>query len=674
MVTALTEDRLFNLFLEYAECEVASEVTRQVLSERRDFDAFSLFRRIAPNDNGGIPKTQLKFFFNALGEYPTDYELDLLFSYLDKDQDQFIDWHEYLYCIMSKELPASEQYQFGSYKEYTVELEHSLLRVFQQEMLNQKNLEEARRLLKSCNVNEAALFDYLDFDQKGWIGYDDIEYFIRSRHPNITTAKVERAWRRLEPDKEDRIGYRNFVQSVRPWMIVKDLRRFNCNNNSSMSENYDSGPMTQSSNKPVTFSSPIGEDKYNYIREERNENRYESLEESYKQKIEDEIGEPYPPGVEDSPIRKMKKVPKKYYSKNVENMEKLERDLEDSCSPPRLRGKKYGIEERVYFSNAQERRDVTEKYDQNVHQVRASFTRNQDSNSRYVAKEEQAKNDACENRVEESPTRKNLIVNEEVIDGVQNESDGFDQGVFQQEENEVINKEIFNDSEKDLVKDSNNDNNGKRVESNVDNTNQSQSQNQIQKEKVNSNELENNDININVDPNTQVNHEPRESNMENNKLDNSEISNLTMTYNGGSFYNRIKDRAIQEELNQMDEEIQLNAEQQLETMKKPANQINTTSSPNFQAEINIAPCSNVQPKRISSRQNSTSDKNENNNRQSNRRSTSRQDLINSQKAISQNSSQVLDKQKSVQSQNLSNNNSRVIESNRGSANVIETQQ
>jgi len=46
---------------------------------------------------------------------------------------------------MSKELPPTDQYQYGTYKEYTVELEHSLLRVFQQEMQNQKALEEARQ-------------------------------------------------------------------------------------------------------------------------------------------------------------------------------------------------------------------------------------------------------------------------------------------------------------------------------------------------------------------------------------------------------------------------------------------------------------------------------------------------------------------------------------------------
>lgn len=57
MVTLETEDRLFSLLLEYSEAEVASEVTRQVLAERHDFDAYSLYRRLVPSNIGGVTRT-----------------------------------------------------------------------------------------------------------------------------------------------------------------------------------------------------------------------------------------------------------------------------------------------------------------------------------------------------------------------------------------------------------------------------------------------------------------------------------------------------------------------------------------------------------------------------------------------------------------------------------------
>ena len=96
MVTTLTEENLSKLILEYSECERNSEITRQVLLEHKDFDAYSGFRRMVSTDKGhGITRTSLKFFFNDFSLYPSDYEIDLLFWHLDKDEDGIINWSEF---------------------------------------------------------------------------------------------------------------------------------------------------------------------------------------------------------------------------------------------------------------------------------------------------------------------------------------------------------------------------------------------------------------------------------------------------------------------------------------------------------------------------------------------------------------------------------------------------
>jgi len=146
MVTTLVEERFLDLVHQYAETETKSEITRQVLFERRDFDSYSAYRKIALSDLGGITRTLLRQYLNNCGLYPPEADLDLLFWNLDRDGDGLVNWTEFLDATQSRE-HARITPQYGTLRTFAIDLEHSLMRVFEQEMGNQRNLEDARRAL-----------------------------------------------------------------------------------------------------------------------------------------------------------------------------------------------------------------------------------------------------------------------------------------------------------------------------------------------------------------------------------------------------------------------------------------------------------------------------------------------------------------------------------------------
>jgi Ca2+-binding EF-hand superfamily protein len=289
---------------------------------------------MVPSDIGGITRAALAYFFNALSESPSDAEVDQLFWFLDKDNDLYIDWNEYLDCIMSKELPPTDQYQYGEYRQYTVELEHSLLRVFQQELLNQKRLETAKKQLIATGFGEAMLFDHLDYDQKGFLIYEDIEMFIKTKYNNVTAAKIERSWRRLEPDDRERVCYRQFLRCIRPTYFYASYNTHYVSNKSH-SPGRAKKSRSSSRNRQDAQSEQVmaGKKKFKGGSTKRS---YAILEESYRQAVEREIGQEKdnsieaqgsPQGRPKSPMKRMKKVPKKFYSKNV-NRQKIDKSFE----------------------------------------------------------------------------------------------------------------------------------------------------------------------------------------------------------------------------------------------------------------------------------------------------------------------------------------------------------
>ena len=70
MVSTLVEERFIDLLNEYAEAETKSEITRQVLFERRDADSYSLYRRVLDGDVGGISRGALRAFLNDCNLFP----------------------------------------------------------------------------------------------------------------------------------------------------------------------------------------------------------------------------------------------------------------------------------------------------------------------------------------------------------------------------------------------------------------------------------------------------------------------------------------------------------------------------------------------------------------------------------------------------------------------------
>lgn len=104
----------------------------------------------------------------------------------------------------------------SDFVDLTVELEHSLVRVFEQEMLNQRNLENARRQVHLSSFTETKLFDSIDRDLKGWITSVDLELWLRERNAATSYTRYERAFRRMDLNRDGRIDFDEFLLMVRP--------------------------------------------------------------------------------------------------------------------------------------------------------------------------------------------------------------------------------------------------------------------------------------------------------------------------------------------------------------------------------------------------------------------------------------------------------------------------
>jgi Ca2+-binding EF-hand superfamily protein len=217
MVSNLAKERFAQLMQEMGESERRLEVTRQVLLSRREFDGLASYGRITRNMYGGITLLELKDFFNECDVYPDSYELDLLFVHVDYDQDAILSFDEFMNLIMSREERVNPEH--GKEVKFSIEVENSMLRVFQQELANQKELEKKRRnLWGTPDLQEGVLFDLLDVNKHGNLTVEDFHNFLhpylgKNRHKLVTT---ERLFRRMDEDQDGKVSYDEFVRGLRP--------------------------------------------------------------------------------------------------------------------------------------------------------------------------------------------------------------------------------------------------------------------------------------------------------------------------------------------------------------------------------------------------------------------------------------------------------------------------
>lgn len=97
-------------FLEFiGRLEEKVEVTRQILVENPNFDAITAFKRLDYNQDGKITPQCLTLFLDENKIRIKSQCINILFDVIDRDQDGFIDWPEFVKTVITKEKSFNEK-------------------------------------------------------------------------------------------------------------------------------------------------------------------------------------------------------------------------------------------------------------------------------------------------------------------------------------------------------------------------------------------------------------------------------------------------------------------------------------------------------------------------------------------------------------------------------------
>ena len=182
-----TEKKLGKLLMTLAEGERSIEISRQVLTDLKEFDSFQIFKNIDIEDNNKIDNYSIMNFLRMKGIYCTEEEASLIVLFYDQDYDNALTYPEFISMIQSDKtikeslnispkdkIPFNVEYSLSKLLEKEVELSRNII----YDLLDMKcrydfNIHDLYHKLKYFNsITEESLRSFLERNEISYLESD----------------------------------------------------------------------------------------------------------------------------------------------------------------------------------------------------------------------------------------------------------------------------------------------------------------------------------------------------------------------------------------------------------------------------------------------------------------------------------------------------------------------
>lgn len=203
MVSIETEARVARLLLALAEGERTVEISRQVLSDNYDFDAYQIFKTLDVEGKNRVDSINIVDFLRSKGVYSTEAEAQFVVLFYDQDADGALSYCEFLNLVQS-EKSVKRTNAYSSSNKLSFNVEYSLGKVLEKEIGLVRNITSLLSDLKArydFNVHE--VYHLL----KSWnsITAESLKCFLDKNSVSYLDSDVQAIIKRLDLNRDGRV-------------------------------------------------------------------------------------------------------------------------------------------------------------------------------------------------------------------------------------------------------------------------------------------------------------------------------------------------------------------------------------------------------------------------------------------------------------------------------------
>ena len=208
MISIETEKRLSKLMMQLAEGERSIEISRQVLSDLYDFDAYQIFKNLDVEGKNRIDSNNIIDFLQNKGIYTNQEEAKLLILFYDQDFDGVLTYPEFINLVQS-EKSIHKSPNFSPTDCLSFNIDKSLGKVLEKEIeLSREILYILKELKTRYDFNIHDL--YHSVKNFNFITPDSIRNFLEKNGFSYLESDIKSIIKRMDLNKDGKIDLSEF--------------------------------------------------------------------------------------------------------------------------------------------------------------------------------------------------------------------------------------------------------------------------------------------------------------------------------------------------------------------------------------------------------------------------------------------------------------------------------
>jgi Ca2+-binding EF-hand superfamily protein len=221
MLSDSTKHELAEFLMQISKGERQIEMLRQLLSEKPDFDPFTVFRHL---DNLKVHSLTPRDFEEFLAKHSikiSDSDAFLLVRQYDSNGDGKLVLDDFFqFCLPATNPAVRKNALIRPAKRITYDVEYSLVRLVEREAYFHRDLEERRRLLSSRpDFSVLSCFQAI-ISPGSYIEDTHLYTYLSKQEYFVLLEDIDAILRRVDTDGDSKISYTEFLEALLPITTV----------------------------------------------------------------------------------------------------------------------------------------------------------------------------------------------------------------------------------------------------------------------------------------------------------------------------------------------------------------------------------------------------------------------------------------------------------------------
>ena len=209
MLSRNIQEKICEIFMTLAELERNVEITRQVLTENKEYNSFQIFCYLDTNKKNKINILDIANFLRDKNIFSTETEIKFVILFYDNNLDTNLTFEEFINLIESKLSPKKD---FKENKEpINFALEYSLTKLLEKEIIYARKILSLFEDIKGFNeFNIHNIFHLIKDEKNNSITPQDLIKFLNKNYVSFIDNDIELIFNRLDKAKNNIIDLCEF--------------------------------------------------------------------------------------------------------------------------------------------------------------------------------------------------------------------------------------------------------------------------------------------------------------------------------------------------------------------------------------------------------------------------------------------------------------------------------